>query len=136
MGPSSGCAAGRRRRRTRAAAPEDAEDIIDEEFNVTVFFIALIPLLWASLGQSTHFDSTGLSFVATYGKLLVALRDLSSLQQRTVLYDICVRRVPLPCSVEHSPSSLVPSTHRHMLDGASHVGFRASIMLIVISASV
>ena len=47
MGPSSGCAAGRRRRRTRAAAPEDAEDIIDEEFNVTVFSIALIPLLWA-----------------------------------------------------------------------------------------
>ena len=63
-----------------ATAPKDAEDIIDEEFNVTVFFIALIPLLWASLGQSTHFDSTGLSFVATYGKLLVNPRDLSLLQ--------------------------------------------------------
>ena len=30
-----------------AEAPEDAEDIIDEEFNATVFSIALIPLLWA-----------------------------------------------------------------------------------------
>ena len=37
-----------------AAAPEDAEDIIDEEFNVTVFSIAWIPLLWARTKLLTH----------------------------------------------------------------------------------
>ena len=35
--------------------------------------------LWASLGQSAHFDSTELSFVAT-AILLVDARDLSLLQ--------------------------------------------------------